>query len=336
MSKRTPSIVDVARAAGVSHQTVSRVVNRHPNVKESTRLKVESVMEEIGFRPNSAARALVTGQSSIIGVLSHDTTLFGPASVLHAVQFAAREIGYAVTLISLKSIYPVAVIAGLEEFANMGAEGVVIIAPQSAEYEVLRKIPGNLPAVIIEGEEVTSIPSVEVDQLQGAILATQHLINLGHKNIAHISGPSEWFAAQRRRDGWQQALNQAKLKAAICVEGDWTPRSGYLATKQILKDKSVTAIFSGNDDMALGAYRAISELGLAVPTDVSLVGFDDVPASSYLSPGLTSVRQDFDQVGHAALGLLVRMIRGEKPRVRTLLVAPELIERKSTSRRLKK
>jgi DNA-binding LacI/PurR family transcriptional regulator len=255
---------------------------------------------------------------------------------LHAVQFAAREIGYAVTLISLKSIYPVAVIAGLEEFANMGADGVVIIAPQSAEYEVLRKIPGNLPAVIIEGEEVTSIPSVEVDQLQGAILATQHLINLGHKNSAHISGPGDWFAAQRRRDGWQQALNQAKLKAAICVEGDWTPRSGYLATKQILKDKSVTAIFSGNDDMALGAYRAITELGLAVPTDVSLVGFDDVPASSYLSPGLTSVRQDFDQVGHAALGLLVRMIRGEKPRVRTVLVAPELIERKSTSRRLKK
>jgi DNA-binding LacI/PurR family transcriptional regulator len=336
MSKRTPSIIDVARAAGVSHQTVSRVVNKQPSVKESTRLKVESVMEDIGFRPNNAARTLVTGQSSIIGVLSHDTTLFGPASVLHAVQSAAREIGYAVTVISLKSIYPVAVIAGLEEFANRGAEGVVIIAPQSAEYEVLRKIPGNLPAVIIEGEDVTSIPSVEVDQLQGAILATQHLINLGHKNIAHISGPNEWFAAQRRRDGWQHALKQAKLKAAICVEGDWTPRSGFLATKQILKDKSVTAIFSGNDDMALGAYRAISELGLAVPTDVSLVGFDDIPACSFLSPGLTSVRQDFDQVGHAALGLLVRMIRGDKPRVRKLLIAPELIERESTSRRLKK
>ena len=170
MSKRTPSIVDVARAAGVSHQTVSRVVNSHPNVKESTRLKVESVMEEIGFRPNSAARALVTGQSSIIGVLSHDTTLFGPASVLHAVQFAAREIGYAVTIISLKSIYPVAVIAGLEEFANMGADGVVIIAPQSAEYEVLRKIPGNLPAVIIEGEEnCVNSDAVDVNKPVGVV-----------------------------------------------------------------------------------------------------------------------------------------------------------------------
>lgn len=336
MSKRTPSIIDVARAAGVSHQTVSRVINNKPNVKESTRLKVESVMEDIGFRPNSAARALVTGQSSIVGVLSHDTTLFGPASVLHAVQSAAREIGYAVTLISLKSIYPVAVIAGLEEFANLGAEGVVIIAPQSAEYEVLRKIPGNLPAVIIEGEEVTSIPSVEVDQLQGAVLATQHLIELGHKNIAHISGPSEWFAAQRRKAGWQQALHQAKLKAEICLEGDWSPKSGYLATKEILKDKSVTAIFSANDDMALGAYRAINELGFSIPDRISLVGFDDVPASAFLSPGLTSIRQDFDQVGHVALGLLMKMIRGETLRARKILVAPELIERQSTTRRAKK
>jgi len=336
VSKRTPSIIDVARAAGVSHQTVSRVINNKPNVKESTRLKVESVMEDIGFRPNSAARALVTGQSSIVGVLSHDTTLFGPASVLHAVQSAAREIGYAVTLISLKSIYPVAVIAGLEEFANLGAEGVVIIAPQSAEYEVLRKIPGNLPAVIIEGEEVTSIPSVEVDQLQGAVLATQHLIELGHKNIAHISGPSEWFAAQRRKAGWQQALHQAKLKAEICLEGDWSPKSGYLATKEILKDKSMTAIFSANDDMALGAYRAINELGLSIPDRISLVGFDDVPASAFLSPGLTSIRQDFDQVGHVALGLLMKMIRGERPRARKILVAPELIERQSTTRRAKK
>jgi DNA-binding LacI/PurR family transcriptional regulator len=336
VSKRTPSIIDVARAAGVSHQTVSRVINNKPNVKESTRLKVESVMEDIGFRPNSAARALVTGQSSIVGVLSHDTTLFGPASVLHAVQSAAREIGYAVTLISLKSIYPVAVIAGLEEFANLGAEGVVIIAPQSAEYEVLRTIPGNLPAVIIEGEEVTSIPSVEVDQLQGAVLATQHLIELGHKNIAHISGPSEWFAAQRRKAGWQQALHQAKLKAEICLEGDWSPKSGYLATKEILKDKSVTAIFSANDDMALGAYRAINELGFSIPDRISLVGFDDVPASAFLSPGLTSIRQDFDQVGHVALGLLMKMIRGERPRARKILVAPELIERQSTTRRAKK
>lgn len=336
MIKRTPSIIDVARAAGVSHQTVSRVINNKPNVKESTRLKVESVMEDIGFRPNSAARALVTGQSSIVGVLSHDTTLFGPASVLHAVQSAAREIGYAVTLISLKSIYPVAVIAGLEEFANLGAEGVVIIAPQSAEYEVLRKIPGNLPAVIIEGEEVTSISSVEVDQLQGAVLATQHLIELGHKNIAHISGPSEWFAAQRRKAGWQQALHQAKLKAEICLEGDWSPKSGYLATKEILKDKSVTAIFSANDDMALGAYRAINELGFSIPDRISLVGFDDVPASAFLSPGLTSIRQDFDQVGHVALGLLMKMIRGERPRARKILVPPELIERQSTTRRTKK
>jgi LacI family transcriptional regulator len=126
------------------------------------------------------------------------------------------------------------------------------------------------------------------------------------------------------------------LKAEICLEGDWSPRSGYLATKEILKDKSVTTIFSANDDMALGAYRAINELGFSIPDRISLVGFDDAPASAFLSPGLTSIRQDFDQVGHVALGLLMKMIRGERPRARKILVAPELIERQSTTRRSKK
>lgn len=336
MSKRLPSIIDVARAAGVSYQTVSRVINNKPNVKDETRHRIEKVMKEIGYRPNQAARALATGQTSIIGVLSHDTTLFGPASVLHAVQVAARKIGYTVSLISLKSIYPAAVIAGLEELANIGVEGVIIIAPQSAEHEVLRRVPGNLPAVIIEGEEVTSIPSVEVDQLNGAILATQHLIKLGHKNIAHISGPSGWFSAQRRRDGWQQALSQAKLKALICFEGDWTPSSGYLATKEILKDNTISAIFSANDDMALGAYRAITEAGLSIPQGISIVGFDDTPASAYLSPALTSIKQDFHQVGELAFGLLMKTIKGERSREKKILIAPELMLRGSTAKRGKR
>lgn len=336
MTKRIPSIVDVARVAHVSHQTVSRVINKKPNVKNSTRIRVELAMEEIGFRPNSAARALVTGQSSIIAVLSYDTTLFGPASMLHAVQHAAREMGYTVTLISLKSINPVSVMAGLEEIANLRAEGVVIIAPQGVGQEVLQKIPRNLSAVFIEGGEVTSTPSVEVDHLQGAILATRHLMELGHNNIAHISGPSDWFAAERRKVGWQQALAEGKLKAATCIEGDWSPESGYLATKQILKDKSVTAIFSANDDMAIGAYRAISELGLSIPGDVSIVGFDDVHLCPFLCPALTSVRQDFDQLGHAAVGSLVSMINMEEPLIHKLLVAPEFIERESTSRRPRK
>ena len=336
MVKRTPSMLDVASLAGVSHQTVSRVVNGHSNVKESTRLKVESAMQDLGFRPSRAARSLVTGRSAMIGVLSHDTTLWGPASVLHAVQSAARELGFTVALISLKSIYPAAVLAGLEEFANIGVEGVVIIAPQTVEYEVLRKIPGNLPAVIIEGEESRGMPSVEVDQIQGAVIATEHLIELGHRNIAHISGPSNWFASQARKNGWQQAMNQAKLKAVHCMEGDWSPNSGYLATKEILKTRAITAIFSGNDEMALGAYRAINEAGLSIPGDISLVGFDDIPTSAYFAPSLTTVRQDFDQCGHLALTVLLKMVRRERIQAKKILVAPELIVRKSTAKPLRK
>ena len=200
----------------------------------------------------------------------------------------------------------------------------------------MRKIPGNLPAVIIEGEESRGMPSVEVDQIQGAVIATEHLIALGHRNIAHISGPSNWFASQARKNGWQQAMNQAKLKAVHCMEGDWSPKSGYLATKEILKTRAITAIFSGNDEMALGAYRAINEAGLSIPGDISLVGFDDIPTSAYFAPSLTTVRQDFDQCGHVALTVLLKMVRRERIQAKKILVAPELIVRKSTAKPLRK
>src|ERR1019366_1642318 len=325
-----PSLFDVAIHSGVSHQTVSRVVNNHPNVSEKTRQKVLLAIEDLGYRPNHAARMLVTGKTSTIGVLSHDTTLFGPASVLHSVQFVGRELGYAVSLISLKSIYPEQVIAGIQELADLGAEGVIIIAPQAAEYKMLNQTSRQLPAVIIEGGDVAAIPSVEVDQYLGAKIAVEHLIQLGHKNIEHISGPKDWFSAQRRLEGWKAALAEAHLKPATVIEGDWSPRSGYLATKEILKDPSITSIFSANDDMALGALKAINEAGLTIPEKFSLVGFDDAPVSAYLTPSLTTIHQDFDEVGKQALTLLLKLVSGEKLNKRRVTVAPKLIIRAST------
>lgn len=332
MSKRQPSMFDVAKKSGVSHQTVSRVINDHPNVSEKTRQKVLLAIKNLGYRPNHVARMLATGKTSTIGVLSHDTTLFGPASVLHAVQFAGRELGYAVSLISLKSIYPEEVIAGIQELADLGAEGVIIIAPQSAEYKILKRTSRELPAVIIEGGDVAAIPSVEVDQFLGARIAVEHLIRLGHKNIAHISGPQGWFSSERRLEGWKAALADANLKYSTIMEGDWSPRSGYLATKEILKDGKITSIFSANDDMALGALKAINEAGLAIPEEFSLIGFDDAPASAYLTPGLTTIHQDFDEVGKQALSLLLTLVRGEKLSKRRVTVTPELIIRDSTGK----
>ncbi len=332
MAKRPPSMLDVAKASGVSHQTVSRVLNDHKSVSDKTRAKVLAAMDKLGYRPNLAARALVTGKSSTIGVLSYDTTLFGPASMLHAVQSSAREVGYAVSVVSLKAIDREAVENGIRELADAGVDGIVIIAPHYVGDKPLGDIPGGIPAVIVEGENKSKIPSVNVDQELGAKLAVGHLIKLGHKRIAHISGPENWFETQKRLDGWKSELEKAKLSTESLVAGDWSARSGYVAAKEILKDPKVTAIFAANDSMALGALKALSEAKIAVPAKMSLIGFDDVPESAFLVPELTTVVQDFEEVGKRCLDLLVQLIKGEKVATKRLDITPTLAVRASTAK----
>lgn len=325
-------MIDVAIRSGVSHQTVSRVLNNHKNVSVKTRNKVLAAMHEMGYTPNLAARALVTGRTGTIGVLSYDTTLFGPASTLHAVQSAAREVGYGVKLVSLKAIDPELVLSGINELRNGGVDGVIIIAPQLKNRPTLDKISKTLPVVIVEADDSVRIPSVNIDQFFGATIAVEHLINLGHKKIAHISGPLDWYEAQRRFDGWKDTLRKAKLPANRSAQGDWSPQSGYLATKQLMaQDKAVTAIFAGNDAIALGALKALSELRIKVPEEMSIVGFDDVPEAQFLVPGLTTVRQDFDAVGKDSLELLLKKIAKEKLASHRIAIRPELIIRESTA-----
>lgn len=332
MAKRPPSMLDVAQASGVSHQTVSRVLNNHKSVSDKTRKKVLAAMDKLGYRPNLAARALVTGKSSTIGVLSYDTTLFGPASMLHAVQSSAREVGYAVSVVTLKAIDRQAVENGIEELANAGVDGIVIITPHYVGDKPLGDIPGGIPAVIVEGEDTGKIPSVNVDQILGAQLAVEHLISLGHKRIAHISGPENWFETQKRIEGWKCALEKSKLSTKSLVAGDWSARSGYEATKEILKDPKVTAIFAGNDSMALGALKALSEAKIAVPAKMSLVGFDNLPESEFLVPELTTVIQDFQEVGKRSLDLLIAQIDGKKVASKRLDITPTLAIRASTAK----
>lgn len=331
MVQRAPSMLDVAEASGVSHQTVSRVLNNHKSVSDATRKKVLATMEKMGYRPNLAARALVTGKSSTIGVLSYDTTLFGPASTLHAVQSSAREVGYAVSVVSLKAIDRASIENGIRELADAGVDGIVIIAPHYVDDKPLEAIPGGIPAVIVEGENKGPVASVNVDQQLGAQLAVEHLIKLGHKNIAHISGPPQWFETQKRLDGWKNGLENAMLPAKYLVAGDWSARSGYEATKEILKNPKVTAIFAANDSMALGALKALSEAKIAVPAKMSLIGFDNLPESGFLVPELTTVIQDFDEVGKRCLDLLIHLIKGEKVSKKSLAITPSLVIRSSTA-----
>ena len=332
MAKRPPSMFDVAQASGVSHQTVSRVLNNHESVSDKTRAKVLASMEKLGYRPNLAARALVTGKSSTIGVLSYDTTLFGPASMLHAIRESARDLGYALNTVTLKSIDRESVENGIQELINAGVDGLVIIAPHYVGDKPFSNIPGSIPTVIVEGEDVGKIPSVNVDQILGAQLAVEHLISLGHKRIAHISGPKNWFETQKRIEGWKCALEKSKLSTKPLVAGDWSARSGYEATKEILKDPKVTAIFAANDSMALGALKALSEAKVAVPAKMSLIGFDNLPESEFLVPELTTVVQDFQEVGKRSLDLLIAQIEGKKIATKRLDITPTLAIRASTAK----
>jgi len=330
-TSRGPSMFDVAKLSGVSHQTVSRVINDHKNVSEKTRTKVLKAMNELGYSPNLVARALVTGKTATIGVLSHDTTLFGPASTLHAVQSAAREKGYKTSIFSLKSEDRDSIISGIKELMNDGVDGIVIIAPQIRGTQEVSDVIGNFPAVLVENESTASLPSVNVDQMYGAYEITKHLINLGHKTIAHISGPKDWYESEKRLQGFKKALKEKKLEDSLVWEGDWSASSGYNAAKKIVKNQKISALFAGNDAMALGALKAISEAGLKVPENLSLVGFDDLPESQFFTPSLTTARQDFTEVGEQALAILLGLINRKKARM-NVAIKPEILIRESSAK----
>lgn len=328
---RGPSMVDVASYAGVSHQTVSRVLNNHKSVSKKTREKVNKAMQELGYRPNLAARALVTGRTATFGVLSHNTTLFGPASTLHAFQSAAREKNYKTTIYSPRDVNRDSVVRGIQELISDGVDGIVIIAPQMQSVKKIIDEIGQYPIVLVEGESSAVIPSVNVDQQYGSYQLTKHLIDLGHRNIAHISGPTDWYESQKRLVGFKRALLENGLKASNTYVGDWSAQSGYDISKEIILNKRITAIYAGNDSMALGALKAINDSGLSVPNDISLVGFDDLPESRFLNPALTTARQDFNAVGARALEMLLNLIERKSTEL-NVAIKPEILIRQSTAK----
>ncbi|MFC7328974.1 LacI family DNA-binding transcriptional regulator [Marinactinospora rubrisoli] len=332
---RGPVMADVARLAGVSHQTVSRVLNGHPNVRDATRERVQAAIEELGYRRNSSARALVTRRTNVLGVIAVHTTLYGPASTLFGLEQAARAAGYFVSIVSLKSVDTASLSAAIRYLAEQSIEGLVLLAPQRVTAESLAALPVTLPVVAVEGGQAPDIPVVCVDQFSGARAATRHLLGLGHRTVWHVTGPDGWPEAEGRIDGWRSALRAAGAAAPVPVPGDWTPRSGYAAGLRLARDPAVTAVFVANDQMALGLLRAFNEAGVRVPDDVSVVGFDDIPEAEFLTPPLTTVWQDFTQVGERSIEVLLAQIDGparhggEPPRV---VVPARLVTRASTAR----
>lgn len=321
----------MAERAGVSHMTVSRVLNGHPNIREVTRKKVMDAIGEMNYARSSIARALATNRSRRIGVIVDNPGQFGPNSTLRAIEEAAREHEYTVSVFSAGEVEERRIDAGLADLVTQGIEGLCVIAPRASSLDVLRAQAAGLPTLVVKEDPDAEMHTVAVDQRSGTAAAVRHLIDLGHRSILHVAGPQDWFDARARAEAWRACLQESGLAVREPVVGDWSSDSGYEIGKALPID-GATAVFVANDQMALGLIHGLSERGIDVPGDISVVGFDDVPDARHYRPPLTTVRQDFVTLGRRVIAELLAGIEGAEAEHRGLII-PELILRASTAPR---
>lgn len=331
---RRVTLDDVAQAAGVSSQTVSRVVNNHPYVSDETRHKVLDAIRKLDYRPNRAARSLATQQSRMLGIITYGIPHYGPAQMMTHVEQTARARGYGVSFTTVNALSPWELRKALENLGYLAVDGVVLIAPVTGvPPDEVKRLCGGIPFVQIDAEPGSSVPSVVINQRHGSRIITQYLIDLNHRRIAEIHGPLNWFGARARHESWMETLVTAGLEADCFAGGDWTVRDGYQAARRLLERQATfTALVAANDQMALGAIRALREHRLAVPGDVSVVGFDDIPEAAYFDPPLTTVRQDFAALGEQSVEYLIAQIDDPNTPMHQRVLYPELIERQSARR----
>lgn len=330
-----PVMDDVARLAGVSKQTVSRVLNDHPAVRTETRQAVLEAMRTLGYRPSRSARSLASGRTRMLGVISFDAARYGPASTLTAINTAAQKAGYLVSSIALDTADRNTVVEAVDRLSAEGADGIIAIAPQRPVATALARARPDTPLVMLDNGLGDGTPVVSSDFTEGARLATGHLLGLGHPTVRHIAGPTGWTSADRRAESWRETLARAGARVHEPLVGDWSADSGYQLGRRLAGDRDVTAVFVSNDQMALGLLRALHEAGRRVPQDVSVVGYDDIPEAAHLLPPLTTIRTDYSSIGTMALRLLLRQLDGPEPAAdepeHDSVVPVELIVRDSTA-----
>jgi DNA-binding LacI/PurR family transcriptional regulator len=332
--KRASSMRDVARLAGVSHQTVSRVLNEHPSVRDSTRQRVLVAIDELQYRPNRAARALVTRRSRLIGLLiAKAGSHYGPVSSVRAIQNAARDAGYAVTTANLESTGHHQIVRTVDQLLAQGVEGIVVIAPQTRVLDAVASEAWSVPFVTMQASNEGRDGPLWWEQFAAARRATGYLIELGHTRIRHVAGPSSWMEAQARLAGYRAQMKEKGLTPAEPAVGDWTSDSGYEAGRRLIAEGGFTAVFSSNDQMALGLIHALHDAGFDVPHQISVIGFDDIPEARHFHPPLTTMRQDFDELGKRSITTLIHAIEhpGAHTPACTYRVEPRLVPRASTA-----
>lgn len=299
--QRAVGVRDVAARAGVSRQTVSRVLNDHPDVAPDTHARVVAAMEELGYRMNNAARALGTHRTRTIGVLASDALQYGPSRSMAAIEASARAAGYWITAAFADSGDEASVTAAIEHLRAQSVDGLIVFAPHARTLDVLDALRTGIPTVILHAAERADFT---VDQRAGARLAVATLADAGHERIAHLAGPADWLEAEARAAGFAEELAARGLPAGAVFDGDWSPRSGHEAASAVIAS-GATAVFAANDQMALGLIGGLRAAGVAVPERISIVGFDDVPEAAYAWPPLTTVRQDFEELARRAVARVI-------------------------------
>ncbi|BAR07321.1 LacI family transcriptional regulator [Scardovia inopinata] len=327
------SLIDVAQAAGVSTQTVSRVANGSPAVKENTRVKVQHVMDALGYHPNSAARMLKRGSFRTIGVILFNFDSVGNINLLKGISAAAKKSGYAITLLIADDKNDKSLELAINHIQNLAIDGVIVVAGTHLQNINSYVPPQNLPLVLITEGPVTYCHTIDNDQYGCAAEATEYLLSLGHKTVYHVCGPINSITADGRERGWRETLLKHKIQPPQVLVGDWTADSGYANGCALASYPTCTAVFAANDQTANGIIAGLESCNKKVPKDVSVVGVDDSLKGIIPHLDITTMRIDFDELGRQSFTLILDILAGNGPDVNTKIVLPaKLIKRKTADR----
>lgn len=324
-------MADVARRAGVSTQTVSRVSNGHLGVVGSTRQQVLNAMRELGYRPNSAARALKNGEFRTIGVILFTLSTVGNSRTLEAIVDHAADEGYAITLIPVAVPTQDGVLGAFTRLGELAVDAVIVIMEIYLLDAATVTLPSSVPVVVVDSNGSDRYSVVDTDQADGTRQAVRHLLDLGHHTVWHVAGPEKSYAAEHRARTWLETLEKAGRPVPPLLRGDWSAESGYRAGLTLADEPGCTAVFAANDQMALGILRACHEQGKVVPRDISVIGFDDISDGASYIPPLTTVHQDFTEVGRRCVDHVLRQVRNDPVEPGTTLVPTRLVVRHSTA-----
>lgn len=331
-TSHAPSQVDVARIAGVSTQTVSRVMSGQDNVREATKQRVLAAVEQLGYRVHAAAASLASGRTHILGLIILATDRFSSGALTVGIERVAEEKGYTVTTATVPDHAPrETVLAAFDRLEGQGAEGIILGVPTDFDSPEMRLRTQRTPSTIPTKSRSSNGEGIVIDQRHVARLAVEHLLDLGHKTVWHVAGDDYWDEAIVRREEWEAVLCERGIEPPPVIPADWTPESGYRAGRTLAVIPGATAVFVSSDEMAFGVIRALHEAGRMVPDDVSVVSVDDIALAAYASPALTTVRQPFDEVGAAAAHRVIAQIEGTDPATAERPVRSELIVRASTA-----